>query len=358
MSSNTYSPRETAAQLGVAERTLRYWSAEFAAWFTPSAIAVSTGRGTSHRRYTDADLAVLRQIRQLTARRTGLDAVRAALGAPQSPAGGSSGRPRPPQPRPTRDAPPAVVTPSPVAEPDRHEQPAALPSSGAALPPEGQAFAAAVAPWEAPAPSGENVPPEDTERVLEAARGGAALPAAGVDAAPGDPPALLVAQPQHAGDTSAAATIPANDAGASRNLVTRAAAMEDLALSHPSPGPDVSAQLADVVARLEAIESTLADLVALLAERHPAPVAPPPRRWWWPFGTRRASPPGSSTVGRRLARLAAERMLTRQELAVRAGLPISTVQALLTGRRAPNPGDLAALAAALDVEESAITASN
>lgn len=68
-SDNTsYSPRETAAILGVADRTLRYWSSYFAQSLSASATAENTERGHRHRRYTPDDVAVLRSIQDLTRR--------------------------------------------------------------------------------------------------------------------------------------------------------------------------------------------------------------------------------------------------------------------------------------------------
>jgi DNA-binding transcriptional MerR regulator len=60
-----YTPREVAAWLGVAPVTLRKWAMEFRVWLSPSATRVSRGVA---RRYTDADLSVLSQVRGYLAR--------------------------------------------------------------------------------------------------------------------------------------------------------------------------------------------------------------------------------------------------------------------------------------------------
>jgi DNA-binding transcriptional MerR regulator len=60
-----YTPREVAAWLGVAPVTLRKWAMEFRLWLSPVATQVSRGVA---RRYTDADLIVLSQVRAYLAR--------------------------------------------------------------------------------------------------------------------------------------------------------------------------------------------------------------------------------------------------------------------------------------------------
>jgi DNA-binding transcriptional MerR regulator len=60
-----YTPREVATWLGVAPVTLRKWAMEFGLWLSPSATQVSRGVA---RRYTDADLIVLSQVRGYLAR--------------------------------------------------------------------------------------------------------------------------------------------------------------------------------------------------------------------------------------------------------------------------------------------------
>jgi DNA-binding transcriptional MerR regulator len=60
-----YTPREVAAWLGVAPVTLRKWAMQFRLWLSPSATRVSRGVA---RRYTDADLSVLSQVRGYLAR--------------------------------------------------------------------------------------------------------------------------------------------------------------------------------------------------------------------------------------------------------------------------------------------------
>jgi DNA-binding transcriptional MerR regulator len=60
-----YTPREVAAWLGVAPVTLRKWALEFWLWLSPTATQVSRGVA---RRYTDADLIVLSQVRAYLAR--------------------------------------------------------------------------------------------------------------------------------------------------------------------------------------------------------------------------------------------------------------------------------------------------
>jgi DNA-binding transcriptional MerR regulator len=58
-------PREVAAWLGVAPVTLRKWAIEFRLWLSPAAAQVSRGVA---RRYIDADLIVLSQVRAYLAR--------------------------------------------------------------------------------------------------------------------------------------------------------------------------------------------------------------------------------------------------------------------------------------------------
>src|SRR5215217_388886 len=60
-----YTPREVAAWLGVAPVTLRKWAIEFQLWLSPAATQVSRGIA---RRYIDADLIVLSQVRAYLAR--------------------------------------------------------------------------------------------------------------------------------------------------------------------------------------------------------------------------------------------------------------------------------------------------
>ena len=60
-----YTPREAAAWLGIAPVTLRRWAVEFCRWLSPSATRVSRGVA---RRYTDADLIMLSQVRAYLAR--------------------------------------------------------------------------------------------------------------------------------------------------------------------------------------------------------------------------------------------------------------------------------------------------
>ena len=60
-----YTPREVATWLGVAPVTLRKWALEFQLWLSPSATRVSRGVA---RRYIDADLIVLSQVRGYLAR--------------------------------------------------------------------------------------------------------------------------------------------------------------------------------------------------------------------------------------------------------------------------------------------------
>jgi DNA-binding transcriptional MerR regulator len=60
-----YTPREVAVWLGIAPVTLRKWAIEFQLWLSPSATCVSRGVA---RRYTDADLIVLSQVRAYLAR--------------------------------------------------------------------------------------------------------------------------------------------------------------------------------------------------------------------------------------------------------------------------------------------------
>jgi DNA-binding transcriptional MerR regulator len=60
-----YTPREVAAWLGVAPVTLRKWAIEFRLWLSPAATQVSRGVA---RRYIDADLIVLSQVRAYLAR--------------------------------------------------------------------------------------------------------------------------------------------------------------------------------------------------------------------------------------------------------------------------------------------------
>ena len=60
-----YTPREVAVWLGIAPVTLRKWAIEFQLWLSPSATRVSRGVA---RRYTDADLIVLSQVRAYLAR--------------------------------------------------------------------------------------------------------------------------------------------------------------------------------------------------------------------------------------------------------------------------------------------------
>jgi DNA-binding transcriptional MerR regulator len=60
-----YTPREVATWLGVAPVTLPKWAIEFRPWLSPAATRVSRGVA---RRYTDADLIVLSQVRAYLAR--------------------------------------------------------------------------------------------------------------------------------------------------------------------------------------------------------------------------------------------------------------------------------------------------
>lgn len=57
-----HSPASVAALLGIVPGTLRKWSQEFAALLSPSAAASGP---TARRRYTDSDIAQLRQIQAL-----------------------------------------------------------------------------------------------------------------------------------------------------------------------------------------------------------------------------------------------------------------------------------------------------
>jgi DNA-binding transcriptional MerR regulator len=72
-----YTPREVAAWLGVAPVTLRKWAMEFRLWLSPAAAQVSRGVA---RRYTDADLIVLSQVRAYLARNFTYTEVQAFLG--------------------------------------------------------------------------------------------------------------------------------------------------------------------------------------------------------------------------------------------------------------------------------------
>jgi DNA-binding transcriptional MerR regulator len=60
-----YTPREVAAWLGIAPVTLRKWVIEFRLWLSPAATRVSREVA---RRYTNADLIVLSQVRAYLAR--------------------------------------------------------------------------------------------------------------------------------------------------------------------------------------------------------------------------------------------------------------------------------------------------
>jgi len=71
-----YTPREVAAWLGVAPVTLRKWAIEFQLWLSPAATQVSRGVA---RRYIDADLIVLSQVRGYLARSFTYSEVRAFL---------------------------------------------------------------------------------------------------------------------------------------------------------------------------------------------------------------------------------------------------------------------------------------
>lgn len=65
-SERTYSPGQAAAQLAVAERTLRYWSRYFAGHLSGEAASGETRKGHRHRRYRAADLVALGVVRDLT----------------------------------------------------------------------------------------------------------------------------------------------------------------------------------------------------------------------------------------------------------------------------------------------------
>ncbi len=64
----TSSPAELAQELGVAERTLRYWSRYFSPHLSAAAAPNQTSLGHRHRRYTAEDRQSLRTVRDLTAR--------------------------------------------------------------------------------------------------------------------------------------------------------------------------------------------------------------------------------------------------------------------------------------------------
>lgn len=70
-----YSPGEVSKLLDVPTSTLRRWSAHFAPYLSPSA------QGKGHKRvYTDDDLNLLTQIRDLTAKSVHLDKIPELLG--------------------------------------------------------------------------------------------------------------------------------------------------------------------------------------------------------------------------------------------------------------------------------------
>jgi DNA-binding transcriptional MerR regulator len=60
-----YTPPEASTWLGITPVTLRKWAVEFRLWLSPSATQVSRGVA---RRYTEADLIILSQVRAYLAR--------------------------------------------------------------------------------------------------------------------------------------------------------------------------------------------------------------------------------------------------------------------------------------------------
>jgi DNA-binding transcriptional MerR regulator len=94
---NLARPREVALALGIDGSTLRLWSKEFAELLSPAATRSPTADGApAQRRYTEADLEVLRRIRTLLDQGLRYDEVRRRLrgdstasDAPEAPAAGS-----------------------------------------------------------------------------------------------------------------------------------------------------------------------------------------------------------------------------------------------------------------------------
>ena len=76
----TYTPAEVAARLGVPDRTLRYWSTRFARYLSPTAVVARRGKGHTHRRFSEADIEVLRRVKWLAAQKVPLSQIEATLG--------------------------------------------------------------------------------------------------------------------------------------------------------------------------------------------------------------------------------------------------------------------------------------
>lgn len=60
-----YTTKAVIETLGVPERTLRYWSTAFESHMSPGARPAKSNSGSTHRRYNDADLVVLKRVKTL-----------------------------------------------------------------------------------------------------------------------------------------------------------------------------------------------------------------------------------------------------------------------------------------------------
>jgi DNA-binding transcriptional MerR regulator len=116
-----YRPGEVAAILGIAASTLRTYAFQFRGILSPDAAAdpPSSGHGFRHRRYTEADLVILKRATELLADGLNYRAVLQRLGRPDSgPLAQPRGRPRSPRRSRSGAADPSVrPSPPPLAEP-------------------------------------------------------------------------------------------------------------------------------------------------------------------------------------------------------------------------------------------------
>lgn len=69
MSGNTYRPQQLCALLSIAPTTLRLWTSELSAFLSPGATGAINNSGQhTHRRFSEADVAILRRARGLLGR--------------------------------------------------------------------------------------------------------------------------------------------------------------------------------------------------------------------------------------------------------------------------------------------------